>query len=61
MTILGIGIDVVHVPRIAAILRKKHADRFASRILSPAEFSSWMELKAASKDERDLVRFMAVR
>lgn len=61
MTILGIGLDVVHLPRIAAILKKRHADRFARKILSQAEYLSWQELKGASAEESDLARFMAVR
>ncbi|KAF7352848.1 4'-phosphopantetheinyl transferase [Mycena venus] len=38
MAILGIGVDVVHVPRIAALL-KRYPCRLASRILSPHEAS----------------------
>ncbi|KAJ7095321.1 4'-phosphopantetheinyl transferase superfamily [Mycena belliarum] len=36
MSILGIGVDVVYVPRIAALL-KRYPHRLASRILSPQE------------------------
>ncbi|KAJ6539282.1 4'-phosphopantetheinyl transferase superfamily [Mycena capillaripes] len=36
MFILGIGVDVVHVPRIAALL-SRYPQRLASRILSPDE------------------------
>ncbi|KAJ7129753.1 4'-phosphopantetheinyl transferase [Mycena epipterygia] len=36
MCILGIGVDVVHVPRIAALL-SRYPQRLASRILSPQE------------------------
>ncbi|KAJ7700022.1 4'-phosphopantetheinyl transferase [Mycena rosella] len=36
MCILGIGVDVVHVPRIAALLRR-YPQRLASRILTPQE------------------------
>jgi holo-[acyl-carrier protein] synthase len=36
MSILGIGVDVVHIPRIAALLNR-YPQRLASRILSPHE------------------------
>ncbi|KAF7355258.1 4'-phosphopantetheinyl transferase [Mycena sanguinolenta] len=38
MSVLGIGVDVVHVPRIAALLRR-YPRRLASRILSLEEAS----------------------
>ncbi|KAJ7781307.1 4'-phosphopantetheinyl transferase [Mycena metata] len=34
--VLGIGVDVVHIPRIVALL-KRYPQRLASRILSPHE------------------------
>ncbi|KAJ7283718.1 4'-phosphopantetheinyl transferase superfamily [Mycena rebaudengoi] len=43
MCVLGIGVDVVHVPRIAALLRRRNPHRLASRILSPQE-SAQLEL-----------------
>ncbi|KAJ7507734.1 4'-phosphopantetheinyl transferase superfamily [Mycena galericulata] len=36
MSILGIGVDVVHIPRVASLLRR-YPQRVASRILSPQE------------------------
>jgi holo-[acyl-carrier protein] synthase len=36
MCILGIGVDVVHIPRIAALLGR-YPRRLPSRILSPQE------------------------
>ncbi|KAK7061665.1 4'-phosphopantetheinyl transferase [Favolaschia claudopus] len=38
MSILGIGVDVVHVPRIVALLRR-YPQKLPSRILSPYEAS----------------------
>ncbi|KAJ7276333.1 4'-phosphopantetheinyl transferase superfamily [Mycena haematopus] len=38
MSILGIGVDVVHIPRVAALLRR-YPQRLASRILSSDEAS----------------------
>ncbi|EAU84730.2 hypothetical protein CC1G_00249 [Coprinopsis cinerea okayama7 len=39
MTILGIGVDIIHTPRISALLKKRYAGRFVKKILSPAEYS----------------------
>ncbi|KAJ7744506.1 4'-phosphopantetheinyl transferase superfamily [Mycena maculata] len=40
MSVLGIGVDVVHVPRIAVLL-KRYPRRLPSRILSPQESVQW--------------------
>jgi len=60
MTILGIGIDVVHLPRIASLLLRRKPARFASRILSPEEYSQWKLFEHVS-DQTESVRFLAVR
>ncbi|KAH9482450.1 Holo-[acyl-carrier-protein] synthase [Psilocybe cubensis] len=59
MTILGIGVDLVHVPRITSILTRNHGDRFAARILSNEELSEWQSLGLVSISHR--ARFLAVR
>jgi holo-[acyl-carrier protein] synthase len=59
MTILGIGVDVVHLPRILALLNRRCPDRFASRILSRTEYSQWQALQ--NSDAQDRVQFLAVR
>ncbi|KAL1674213.1 4'-phosphopantetheinyl transferase superfamily [Schizophyllum commune] len=58
MAILGIGVDLVHLPRIAAAL-SRHPSRFPARILSPSELSDWRQYASATAAER--VRFLAVR
>ncbi|KAL1740074.1 4'-phosphopantetheinyl transferase superfamily [Schizophyllum fasciatum] len=58
MAILGIGVDLVHIPRIAAAL-SRHPSRFPARILSPSELADWCQLASATASER--VRFLAVR
>lgn len=58
MAILGIGVDLVHLPRIAAAL-SRHPSRFPARILSPGELSDWRQYTSATAAER--VRFLAVR
>ncbi|TFY72494.1 hypothetical protein EVG20_g494 [Dentipellis fragilis] len=56
MGILGIGTDLVHIPRIAALLvRQPH--RLPRRVLSPFEHPLWHALQ--SSEQR--VRFVAVR
>ncbi|TFK75975.1 4'-phosphopantetheinyl transferase [Pluteus cervinus] len=57
--ILGVGVDLVHVPRIVALTRRKGYDRFAKRILSASEHSDWLKL---DKNQTDIcTRFLAVR
>ncbi|KAF8076318.1 4'-phosphopantetheinyl transferase [Lyophyllum atratum] len=58
MAILGVGVDVVHIPRIAALLQRR-GSRLPSRILSREEFSQWESL--SSSDVSRQVRFLAVR
>lgn len=55
MSILGIGVDVVHLPRIASLISRRGPERFAHRILSHTELDAW---KSRSSDS---VRFLAVR
>ena len=46
--IIGIGTDLVHIPRMQVLL-DKHGDKFAERILSDAEFSEFkLQLKPAN-------------
>ena len=59
MAILGIGVDVVHLPRILALLNRRRPDRFASRILSATEYGQWQALQIS--DARDRAQFLAVR
>jgi holo-[acyl-carrier protein] synthase len=59
MAILGIGVDVVYLPRIVALLNRRRPDRFASRILSTTEYDQWKGLQIT--DTQDRVQFLAVR
>jgi len=58
MAILGVGVDVVHIPRIAALLQRR-GPRLASRILSQEEYPQWESLPVSDVSRR--VRFIAVR
>lgn len=59
MPILGIGVDLVHVPRIVSLIKRRGSGRLASRILSQEELARWKEIP--SNDEPRSVRFLAVR
>lgn len=59
MAILGIGVDVIYLPRIFALLNRRRPDRFASRILSTTEYGQWQALQIS--DAQNHVQFLAVR
>ncbi|KAH7924923.1 4'-phosphopantetheinyl transferase [Leucogyrophana mollusca] len=57
MPIHGIGVDILHVPRLASLFARRPS-RLASRILSVDELSIYNTL---STNEQLRVRFLAVR
>jgi len=56
MTILGIGVDVFHLPRLTRHLAD---NRLARRILSPTELCEYLALP--KEDHRRRIRFLGVR
>jgi len=56
MTILGIGVDVLHLPRLTRHLAD---NRLARRILSPAELCEYLALPKEDHGRR--IRFLGVR
>ncbi|KAG8685713.1 hypothetical protein FRC08_012951 [Ceratobasidium sp. 394] len=52
--ILGIGVDICHIPRVARLVQKP---RFAARILSPTEAHCFANLD----DDARRAQFLAVR
>lgn len=56
--IYGIGTDICDIRRIRASL-ERHGDRFAQKVLSEAEFSTW-QARSARWPERG-VRYLATR
>ncbi len=56
--IYGIGTDICDVRRIRASL-ERHGERFAARVLSPAELATW-KARSARWPERG-VRYLATR
>ena len=75
MGIIGVGIDIVHVPRIVSLVTRRTPTKLAARILSPSEFSEWETLyppttsrtshssqsNAIGMETLEWVRFLAVR
>lgn len=60
MGILGIGVDILHVPRIARLLLDcRTAARFSRRILSEKELPVWNALPQTDHAKR--AQFLAVR
>ncbi|KAG6820096.1 hypothetical protein H0H93_005408 [Arthromyces matolae] len=57
MTILGVGVDILHVPRIAALFHRR-GSRLPARILSQAEFQQFQSIP---QDLARQIRFLAVR
>ena len=55
MSILGIGVDVVHLPRIASLVARRGPEQFARKILSHSELNDW------NAGHPEHVRFLAVR
>ena len=58
--ILGIGVDLVHVPRVERALGR-FAARFARRILDPEEFAEFEGLPIGSGSPGRRARFLAMR
>ena len=56
MTILGIGVDVLHLPRLTRHLSN---NRLAKRILSPTELQDYLALPIEDREKR--IRFLGVR
>jgi phosphopantetheinyl transferase (holo-ACP synthase) len=56
MTILGIGVDVLHLPRLT---RHLSDNRLARRILSPAELRDYLALPKEDHGKR--IHFLGVR
>jgi holo-[acyl-carrier protein] synthase len=44
MGIIGIGIDIVHTPRVASLVARRTPRKLATRILSPRELREWEKM-----------------
>lgn len=56
--VLGVGVDVVHLPRLAALVGRRGFERLATRILSKAEMADWKQLGSSDAHK---ISFLAVR
>ncbi|ORX90328.1 4'-phosphopantetheinyl transferase [Basidiobolus meristosporus CBS 931.73] len=66
--ILGIGVDLVHLPRIQQLLTKNPYAclSFARRVLSPAEFTEFQELSPQEGEDQyrvdnEVVKYLGTR
>lgn len=59
MGTLGIGVDVVHIPRILALIRRRGPELLARRILSQQEIDEWRVFPPS--DVAVQAKFLAVR
>ena len=57
MAILGIGTDILYLPRIASLVKRRSAERFVARILSNHEHDQWRSLCCTT----ERLRFLGVR
>ncbi|KAG0709562.1 4'-phosphopantetheinyl transferase [Suillus ampliporus] len=62
MTILGIGVDILHLPRLIGLLNRRGSEAFATRILSSQELRSLELLTEQHEGKSDsTARFLGVR
>ncbi|KAI0637867.1 4'-phosphopantetheinyl transferase [Trametes polyzona] len=59
MGILGIGVDIVHLPRIIQLMERRTPAKLAHRILSAKELAVWNAFRAEEAARR--TRYLAVR
>lgn len=55
--LIGIGVDLLHLPRISALVRRRGTQRLAQRILSPRELVEFHSLEP----EAAVVKYLANR
>lgn len=53
---LGVGVDVLHLPRIRSLINRRGIERLATRILSSTELEDWRLVSNARQ-----AQFLAVR
>ncbi|KAF8930289.1 hypothetical protein BGZ58_008350 [Dissophora ornata] len=52
MTILGIGVDILHLPRLRQVL-SRHPERFVTRILTKVEQEEFHAIKRKAEGDAD--------
>lgn len=61
MTILGIGVDIVHLPRIAALIARRGREPLAKRILSPDEYTEFLQRCSSDRNIEQQVMYLGSR
>ncbi|KAG2146766.1 4'-phosphopantetheinyl transferase superfamily [Suillus clintonianus] len=63
MPILGIGVDILHLPRLISLLNRRRSEAFATRILSSQELRTFQLLAGQHGEDKTekTVRFLGVR
>lgn len=64
MPVLGIGVDILHLPRLISLLSRKGSDAFSKKILSSQELRSFQglrEFQHGGGDIERIARFLGVR
>ena len=51
--ILGIGVDILHLPRITALISRRGQDTLARRILSQKEYVQFRQLQDLDQQKCD--------
>lgn len=62
--ILGIGIDILRLQRLAQAIQRRGSERIARRILGEEELREWRRLNSKNGDddcEEPILRYLAVR
>lgn len=64
--LVGLGLDILHLPRLIHLVQRRGLDRLARRILTDAERSEWDSLPHAADHAGQLLvhrrlRYLAVR
>ncbi|KAG2056496.1 4'-phosphopantetheinyl transferase [Suillus hirtellus] len=63
MPILGIGVDILHLPRLISLLSRRGSEAFATRILSSQELRTFQLLaeQHGEDDTKRIAQFLGVR
>jgi len=63
MPILGIGVDILHFPRLIELLSRRGPEAFAARILSSQELQPFQRLREQHGEDNNkgIARFLGVR
>ncbi|GAA5940015.1 hypothetical protein JCM10213_004914 [Rhodosporidiobolus nylandii] len=59
--ILGVGVDLLHLPRLRSILANRDPLRLATRICSPRELEQWKKEVSGDRTGEASERFLALR